>query len=372
MAAVLTATFVHPTGTTWKQVHSPNPGSAFNKLYGVAVVSSRRAWAVGDYSNSNSGTRARALILRWNGTAWKRVRSPNPGSALDNLTGVAATSASNAWAVGYDNNGVGTASRTLIEHWNGTAWKTVPSPSPGGSGTFHSSVLNGVAAISATKAWAVGSYIDRTTHRLRTLIVRWNGTAWKQVPSPNVAFADNELNAVAATSARSAWAVGDSGTYPANQTLIERWNGTAWKKVRSPNPSGSGDSNILMGVAATSGTNAWAVGSDCTMCGSEAQFTDTLIVQWNGSKWQQVSSPSPNGFSNTLLGVAATSASNAWAVGEGSSSAALILHWTGSEWDQVPSPALTLGILNAAAATSARNIWAVGSYSHGTVALHCC
>jgi hypothetical protein len=33
------------------------------------------------------------------------------------LSEVAATSASNAWAVGY------TSSKTLIERWNGTAWK---------------------------------------------------------------------------------------------------------------------------------------------------------------------------------------------------------------------------------------------------------
>jgi hypothetical protein len=32
---------------------------------------------------------------------------------------VAATSASNAWAVGYTNG------KTLIERWNGTAWKRV-------------------------------------------------------------------------------------------------------------------------------------------------------------------------------------------------------------------------------------------------------
>jgi len=39
------------------------------------------------------------LILHWDGTAWTQVPSPNP--ARDNvLTGVAATSASNAWAVG--------------------------------------------------------------------------------------------------------------------------------------------------------------------------------------------------------------------------------------------------------------------------------
>jgi hypothetical protein len=56
----------------------------------------------------------------------------------------------------------------------------VPSPNPGG--TRGVSVLNGVAAASAANAWAVGYYAPRGSP-LRTLIVHWTGTAWKQVPS---------------------------------------------------------------------------------------------------------------------------------------------------------------------------------------------
>jgi hypothetical protein len=46
------------------------------------------------------------------------VPSPNPSSD-DQLTSVSADSATDAWAVGYD---AGTTTRTLILHWNGTAW----------------------------------------------------------------------------------------------------------------------------------------------------------------------------------------------------------------------------------------------------------
>src|SRR5262249_5307276 len=85
------------------------------------------------------------------------------------LDGVAATSARNAWAVGDRGNG-----KTLIMHWNGTTWKQVPSPSPASGST-----LSGVAATSARNAWAVG-VINSTA---KVLIVRWNGTTWKKVPN---------------------------------------------------------------------------------------------------------------------------------------------------------------------------------------------
>ena len=42
------------------------------------------------------------LILHWTGTVWEQAHSPNPTSDHgENLTGIAATSARNAWVVGY-------------------------------------------------------------------------------------------------------------------------------------------------------------------------------------------------------------------------------------------------------------------------------
>ena len=80
---------------------------------------------------------------------------------------MAAASARSAWAVGYTYP-IGAGVKTLTEHWNGTTWKRVPSPSP------PRSTLRGVAAISARSAWAVGY-----TGSGKTLILRWNGKAWK-------------------------------------------------------------------------------------------------------------------------------------------------------------------------------------------------
>ena len=47
-----------------------------------------------------------------------------------------------AWAVGWFSGGA--ANQTLTERWNGSAWGSVTSPSPGTS----DNVLNGVSAIS--------------------------------------------------------------------------------------------------------------------------------------------------------------------------------------------------------------------------------
>jgi hypothetical protein len=303
----------HWNGTAWKQVPSPAP--AGSSLSGVAATSASDVWAVGGTGNG-------ALIEHWNGTAWKQVPSPAPAGS--SLSGVAATSATNVWAVGET---FSTSTKTLVLHWNGTAWKQVPSPSLSASAS-----LSGVAASSASSAWAVGSYDASITSGNTTLIERWNGTVWKRVPSPSPTGNGAGLSSVLPTSARSAWSVGCSGCAFGGfaVSLIERWNGTAWKQVPSPSPAGGGD---LRGVAAVSASSAWAVGGYYAVSGASFSVK-TLIERWNGTTWKQVPSPSP-GTEASLSGVAATSATNAWAVGtsnSGSTSNILIVRWNGTTW----------------------------------------
>ncbi len=201
---------------SWTGVQPPDPGgpSAANALDGVAVLSSCDAWAVGSYSN---GTARQVLVVRWRGSAWKTAASPDPGGPSDDneLSGVAATSAGAAWAVGGYVSG--TAFKTLILRWNGAAWKEVASQNPGGSS--HDNVLAAVAATSSGNAWAVGAYSNGTADQ--TLILHWNGTAWKKVASPDPGGSTqfNDLAGVAATSARNAWAVGVYSNGTAIQTL---------------------------------------------------------------------------------------------------------------------------------------------------------
>src|SRR5215468_3655996 len=59
--------------------------------------------------------------------------------------------------------------------------------------------LNAVAALSAASAWAVGLSNQGTIHP-----IRWDGRIWQRVP----ASGDGDLYGVAVISAADAWAVG--------------------------------------------------------------------------------------------------------------------------------------------------------------------
>src|SRR5256885_8967205 len=77
-----------------------------------------------------------------NSCKWSVVPSPN-GDSTSGLSSVAAVSANDIWAVGNSGSQRGSG-QTLIEHWNGTQWSLVPSPSTGS--LYHTPT--GVAGVS--------------------------------------------------------------------------------------------------------------------------------------------------------------------------------------------------------------------------------
>ena len=287
-------------------------------FYGVAATSSDNAWAVG-------GSRfATYLIMHWNGSRWT-VSHFGHGQPVTEFAGVAATSAGNAWAVGSIARTPGIP-HTLAEHWNGKAWKWFYTPTPGGN-----ALLNGVAATSASNAWAVGAI---NSGRGRPLIEHWNGTRWTRVPSPNAADRGSLLQGVTATGPDNAWADGLSLGSTTEKSLILHWNGKRWSLVHSPNPTGDTD---LIGIAAASSGDAWAVGyTNPSRCGHGPKC-GTAAFHWNGKTW--VVTPSvnpPAGYLNEFAGVAVTAAGNAWAVGSTDWGATLIEHWNGKTWTWLP------------------------------------
>jgi hypothetical protein len=168
------------------------------------------------------------------------------------LASIRAVSATNIWAVGSFSDGA--VLEALILHWDGHSWAQFENPDPGSAAND----LSGVRAVSASDAWAVGNFSDSGGEK--NLILHWNGREWLRVASPDQGGRgnDNFLSGVTATSDRNAWAVGAAASGLVNKTLILRWNGTRWVHVASPNP---GSSNDLIGVAASSSGNAWAVGT---------------------------------------------------------------------------------------------------------------
>jgi hypothetical protein len=115
--------------------------------------------------------------------------------------------------------------------------------------------------MSFTRAWLVlgaGSLAVASTAGA-VVPTAAQATAGSAIPQRTVPLPAGQLFGVAATSTDNAWAVGQATS--SGKTIILRWNGTAWARVPSPTPSGGG---ALYAVTATSASNAWAVGGSDT------------------------------------------------------------------------------------------------------------
>jgi hypothetical protein len=204
---------LHWNGQKWAQVPSPAP-VADGFLDRVTMTSGSSGWAVGCTSCSFfHGGAGRSLILRWNGTSWKRTPSPTAGPK-EVLSGVSAGNSRTAWAVGATSRGL-----PVLLRWKGSSWAKIAFP-----GSSAEGALAGVAAWSATRAWAAGAT------RKGPVILSWNGRKWTTADS--LRLSGTELSGVAAYSGKAAWAVGCRGcaaSLSKARPFVLHWNGRSWK-----------------------------------------------------------------------------------------------------------------------------------------------
>ncbi len=242
----------HWNGASWHTQLPAQPGGSTHPdvLLAVGASSAGDAWAVGDYGTGHGRL---TLIEHWNGTAWTQAPSPSPGgpSHVSVLTSIAVVSATKAWAVGYYQTPK-TGRQTLIAAWNGKAWQRMPSSNPGPS---HQAQLSSVTATTASNAWAVG-FTDENGGSL-SVMLHWDGHSWTQVPTPDLTpFGFNDFFGVAATSTSNVWVVGAAEVPQQQQSssLMLHWNGETWVQYQVPGFD-------LTGVATSPQGNAWAVGA---------------------------------------------------------------------------------------------------------------
>ena len=247
--------------------------------------------------------------------AWSEMPTP-PGA--NSFYGVAAITQSDVWAVGSHYDGVD--DRPTAEHFDGIQWVIVNVPTPGPSGAY----LRGVAGVSGTDVWAAGYWIT-TSGLSNTLIEHYDGISWTIVPSPNPPSSASYLGTVAAVATNDVWVAGhyldNSGVY---RTLVEHWDGTSWMIASSPN-AGNGD-NALNGIAAASSNDIWAVGYQSSAPGAASS---TLVLHFDGTIWTIVPSPNPGGLTSSLAGVVAMADGRIWAAGfyyDGTQGRTLLVH----------------------------------------------
>jgi hypothetical protein len=181
---------------------TPAPGS-ISSLFGISADAIDDAWGVGTYVDSQQ----HPLVIHWNGNAWDLVPTPTPPGIDIQLRGVLALTPADVWAVGWKSRpGVRSPKAPVAIHWNGAGWTFPSAPAVG-----KSSSLFGVAGVSSTDLWAVGSSTDASMVQ-HTLIEHWDGANWIRTQSPD--SGPSRLNGVTIEPGGTAWTVGTGSGNP--------------------------------------------------------------------------------------------------------------------------------------------------------------
>ncbi|GII83702.1 hypothetical protein Ssi03_16920 [Sphaerisporangium siamense] len=228
------------------------------------------------------------------------------------LSDVAGLSPNDIWAVGQEDVWEAWQNRSVITHWDGSAWTEIGIRNDA-SGAGH---LRSVAAPSSHEIWAVGDGHDGLPY-----VVRGDGSAFDRVSVPQFGSTD-WLGGVAAVPGRTV-AVGSRGKHP----LIATADSAGWSVTEGE------ENGTLYGVALTrKGDQGWAVGDDGTR---------PVIMRFDGDTWDTVPAPSIDG--GFLRDVAVDGPKKAVAVGgvyrDGEKVAPLVLTWNGKRWSRAGLPA---------------------------------
>jgi len=214
------------------------------------VFSATNAWVGGeDVGQSHE-------LWHWNGASWTQITALGfIGAADDYITAISGT-VKHVVVTGQADGGDGSFGVFYREgkdlnHWQGLA------QTPG-----EFSMLTAASSDGSRDAWSVGWTAENSTSVTNPLAFHWDGSSTTQVTVPSYTT-DHVFSGVAAVSPTNVWAVGSRASANlGSATLIDHYTGgSSFTDLGGPNVSGVANSlNAIAGVLGAP-SNLWAVGA---------------------------------------------------------------------------------------------------------------
>lgn len=207
-------------GTGWAVRAAPQPGGATQSaLTAVDCPSARFCVAVGSYANTTTGLPFLPLVASYNGHSWSAAGAVDQKGASGGILESASCISVKGCMVGGSSENSAGVPTPLADWWNGTKWSVTTQPGLSGGDSYFESV----SCTSAQWCMGVGN-----SHNLATLVASWDGKSWTVRPYPHPG-STSVLNGVACVSANHCTAaghyvLGSSG----DLVLTASWNGSGW------------------------------------------------------------------------------------------------------------------------------------------------
>jgi hypothetical protein len=281
-----------------------------------------------------------------------QVALPVPGdSAL--YQDVAALSASRAWVVGSVTPTGSDQTRGIVSRWNGEVWREVGPFVRAGRFAPRS-----VGVLSPSSVWVAGRAKLSAGGDNGSMVQFFDGSTWSIEAS--FPFSGGFLHEVAAIASDDVWVAGDRNGGGTGRAITYHFDGLGWTKFRTPVPA-SATSLEILDLEARAPDDVWMVGTFTTEGGEER----SLGYRFRGSGWQRITTPNPGAETTILSGVEPIGEDDVVVVGSADGST-LALRWDGASWTRMSSESPgTNDAFNDVAMVDANDLWAGGSTSVG-------
>lgn len=279
-------------------------------------------------------------------TEWSKVTVP----AKVRVTGLSASSATDAWAVGSDAT---TSNKGIVLRFDGMSWSEVTMPKA-------LSRIDAVYAAAKDAVFVVSSYPGT--------VYGYDGASWKEFP-----FSVTNAYSIFGTGKDDVW-LGTQWNFSSGP--LYRFDGSKWTKQALTGQTG------VLGIWGSSSKDVWVRrdglehydGSSWTTSDLDAEIADVygsakndvwavgkagFISHYDGTKWTTVTS----GSTSDLSTVWASGPNDAWAGG-----AKALLHWDGKAWSAATEGGAPSGVgrLRGSGQADAWAIDATGDFYHLT------
>jgi photosystem II stability/assembly factor-like uncharacterized protein len=233
-------------GAEWELVATPEREGG--RVFGaVDHTPTGQTWVAGHQSGS-------AFLARRDGENWELIFAPPVGSFRNRFYAMHARSDSEIWVVGTQSDGFGEFEILLQRYDGGSNWTSFNVPSPG---TLDE--MKGVVAFAADDAWAVGFYYHIPLYLYQPLILHYDGAGWTAMDLPDYPDGSARLEGMAASAPDDIYAAGTYATIDGTpRPLMLHFDGSSWSEVVLPPTGGSGE--WFQGMSAAPDGSIWAVG----------------------------------------------------------------------------------------------------------------
>ncbi|MGI5195741.1 hypothetical protein ACQEVY_19175 [Streptomyces sp. CA-288835] len=365
-----------PAKAPWK-LELPTSSAESTGFYDVTATSRTDAWAVGGKADESWTTAP--VAKHWDGTRWSDVPLAGTGGRPATLEAVAASGPDDVWAAGtYTDIEVAAASSaartqegrkadrlpdTLLErlpdtladrlregsalpeasgsivlqHWNGTRWKSVSRPGPAEGWIRFVLDMESVRADSVwltTMDWNPTADPDDPDQAYSGMLEHWDGRKWSRTALPQAPDGKPvQPFDITGTGPNDVWVSAEAMADGVSTPLLYHFDGRRWTVKTVPVPFEYSAGWVANHVVSTRRGTVHVFGKT-----NDPGVPNGLIsTRWDGRKWQEIPTPGIDEVNAS----GADGSGGVWVGGWAPQGSAhtLLSRWNGTTWTDEELPA---------------------------------